>query len=109
MTVSSEQKAVSRKATIKKVVGLAICAMLFALCLSAQAQQPSKVFQIGYLTNLPPSLDSNRRQEIRRALQELGYVEGQNMSTLYRSAEGDAARYPVLLAELVNLKVDIII
>ena len=86
-----------------------LSAMLFALCVPASAQEPKKVPRIGYLTTLPTTLDSNRRQEIRRTLQELGYVEGQNISTLYRSAEGDTARLPELAAELVKLKVDVIV
>jgi putative tryptophan/tyrosine transport system substrate-binding protein len=84
-------------------------ALLFALCVDAEAQQPGKVSQIGYLSNAVPAVDAGRREAIRQALRALGYVEGQNISTLYRSAEGDVARYPALLAELVNLKVDIII
>jgi putative ABC transport system substrate-binding protein len=91
----------------EKVFLLALCAMLLALCSFAEAQQPKKVPRIGYLTTLPTTLDSDRRQEIRRALQELGYVEEQNISTLYRSAEGDTARLPGLAAELVKLKVDV--
>jgi ABC-type uncharacterized transport system substrate-binding protein len=86
-----------------------LSAMLFALCVPASAQEAKKVPRIGYLTTLPTTLDSNRRQEIRRTLQELGYVEGQNISTLYRSAEGDTARLPELAAELVKLKVDVIV
>jgi putative tryptophan/tyrosine transport system substrate-binding protein len=93
----------------RKIVCFALCALLLALELPAEAQQPRKIFRIGYLTTLPTTLDSNRRQEIRRALQELGYVEGQNISTLYRSAEGDTARLPGLAAELVKLKVDLIV
>ena len=50
--------------------------MLLTVAVLAEAQQPNKVPRIGYLTTLPTALDSNRRQEIRRALQELGYVEG---------------------------------
>jgi putative tryptophan/tyrosine transport system substrate-binding protein len=93
----------------RKIAVLTVCAVLFALCFSASAQHPNKVFRIGYLTTLPTTLDSNRRQEIRRALQELGYVEGQNISTLYRSAEGDTARLPGLAAELVKLNVDVLV
>jgi putative ABC transport system substrate-binding protein len=83
--------------------------LLFALCSSTAAQQPNKVFRIGYLTTLPTTLDSNRRQEIERALQELGYIEGRNISMEYRSGEGKPDRAPALAAELVNLKVDVIL
>ena len=72
-------------------------------------QPTGKVAQIGYLSNALPAVDSSRRQAIRQALRAFGYIEGQNVSTLYRSAEADVSRYPALLAELVNLKVDVII
>ena len=91
------------------VPSILIAVVLLAVGVIAEAQQPKKVPRIGYLTTLPTALDSNRRQEIRRALQELGYVEEQNISTLYRSAEGDTARLPGLAAELVKLKVDVLI
>ena len=93
----------------KKFFGLSLSAVLLALSISAEAQQPTKIPRIGYLTTLPTALDSNRRQEIRRALRELGYVEEQNISMLYRSAEGDTARLPGLAAELVKLKVDVLV
>src|SRR4029450_8055772 len=89
------------------VPSILVAVVLLALGVTAEAQQPKKVPRIGYLTTLPTTLDSDRRQEIRRALQELGYVEEQNISTLYRSAEGDTARLPGLAAELVKLKVDV--
>jgi putative tryptophan/tyrosine transport system substrate-binding protein len=93
----------------RNITVLTLCAMLFALSLPVGAQQPGKVSQIGYLSNAVPAADAGRREAIRQALRAFGYVEGQNISTLYRSAEGDVARYPALLAELVNLNVDIII
>ena len=73
----------------------------------AVAQQ--KVARIGYLTTQPTALDSDRKQEIRRALQVVGYIEGQNISMEYRSAEGKLDRLPGLAAELVNRKVDVIL
>jgi ABC-type uncharacterized transport system substrate-binding protein len=91
----------------RKIIGLALCAWLSALCFSAEAQQ--RVARIGYLTTQPAALDSDRKQEIRRALQVLGYIEGQNISMEYRSAEGKIDRLPGLAAELVNLKVDVIL
>ncbi len=73
----------------------------------AEAQQ--KVARIGYLTTQPAALDSDRKREIRRALQVVGYVEGQNISMEYRSAEGKLDRLPGLATELVNRKVDVIL
>jgi putative tryptophan/tyrosine transport system substrate-binding protein len=85
------------------------CAMLFALCYSASAQQSKKIHRIGYLTALDPARESARSEAIRLALRELGYVEGQNIAIVYRYAERKADRLPELAAELVRLKVDIIV
>ena len=93
----------------KKVISLALCAALFALSLPAEPQQPKKVPRIGYLSAVEPARDSARAEAIRLALRELGYIEGQNIATEYRYAEGKPDRYPVLAAELVRLKVDIIV
>jgi putative tryptophan/tyrosine transport system substrate-binding protein len=85
-------------------------AMLFALSTSGQAQQPKKVFRIGYLSSsTDPAIDSPRSEGIQLALRELGYIEGQNIATEYRYAEGKPERQAELAAELVRLKVDIIV
>ena len=68
------------------------------------AQQPKKVPRIGYLSACAGPLEA-----IRLALRELGYIEGQNIAIEYRYAEGKRDRYPELAAELVRLKVDIIV
>jgi len=95
--------------TKRNLGSFAVCAMLFALCSSAEAQQPTKVPRIGYLSPLDPAADSTRSEAIRLALRELGYIEGQNIVFEYRYAEGKQDRYPELAAELVRLKVDIIV
>ena len=89
----------------KKVqfLGLTLSALLFALSITAEAQQLGKIVRIGYLTTQPTALDSGRRQEIREALRKVGYVEGQNLSIEYRSAEGKIDRNPALAAELVDI------
>jgi putative tryptophan/tyrosine transport system substrate-binding protein len=87
----------------------ALCAMLFALCSSAEAQQPTKIPRIGYLSNVDAATDSARAEGLRLALRELGYIEGQNIAIEYRYAEGKQDRSPELAAELVRLKVDIIV
>jgi putative ABC transport system substrate-binding protein len=74
----------------------------------AHAQQPKKVPRIGYLSNTDPAAESIRSEAIRLALQKLGYIEGQNITTEYRYAEGKVDRFPELAAELVRFKVDII-
>ena len=83
--------------------------MLFALPCLAQAQQPKKVWLIGYLSSRDAGSESARAEEIRLALRELGYIEGQNIAIEYRYAEGKRERFPELAAELVRLKVDIIV
>src|SRR5262249_15194317 len=88
---------------------LTLCAMLFALCLPASAQQAKKVPRIGYLSAADPTRESARSEAIRVALRELGYIDGQNIAIEYRYAEGKRDRYPKLAAELVRLKVDIIL
>jgi putative tryptophan/tyrosine transport system substrate-binding protein len=93
----------------KIVFHLALCAMLFALCPSAEAQQPKKVWRIGYLSSSDPAAESSRSEPIRQALRERGYMEGQNIAIEYRYSEGKNDRLPELADELVRLKVDIII
>jgi putative ABC transport system substrate-binding protein len=92
-----------------KVITLALGAMLFALCSPANAQQPKKIPRIGYLSVSDAATDSARSEGIRLALRERGYIEGQNIGIEYRYAEGKLDRFPELAAELVRLKVDIIV
>jgi putative tryptophan/tyrosine transport system substrate-binding protein len=92
----------------KKITGL-ICVLLFAYSCPAEAQQPKKVPRIGYLAAGNAATESNRIDATRRALRELGYIEGQNIVIEYRYAEGKFDRYPELAAELVRLKGDIIV
>jgi ABC-type uncharacterized transport system substrate-binding protein len=93
----------------KKCFGLALCALLHALYISAEAQQPKKVFRIGYLSITDAATDSPRAEGLRLALRELGFIEGQNIAIEYRYAEGKNDRLPGLATELVRLKVDIIV
>ena len=93
----------------KRIFCLALCVLLFALCFPAEAQQPKKVPRIGYLSATDPAAESTRSEAIRLALRELGYIEGQNIAIEYRYAEGKLDRLPELAAELVRLKVDIIV
>jgi putative ABC transport system substrate-binding protein len=93
----------------KKITRRAFCSMLLALPVAARAQQAKKVPRIGYLTLLDPAAESTRSEAIRLSLRELGDVEGQNIAIDYRYAEGKVDRLPALAAELVRLKVDIIL
>jgi putative tryptophan/tyrosine transport system substrate-binding protein len=93
----------------KKIIRLALCALLFAQSIPAQAQQPKKVPRIGYLAPGDTANDSARSEAIRLALRERGYVEGQNLAIEYRYAGGKVDRFPELATELVRLKVDTIV
>jgi putative ABC transport system substrate-binding protein len=91
------------------VPSILVVVVLLAVAIIAEAQQPRKVPRIGYLTPLDPSRESNRLEAVRLALRERGYIEGQNIAIEYRYGEGKRDRYPELAAELVRLKVDIIL
>jgi putative ABC transport system substrate-binding protein len=86
-----------------------LTAILLALLHGVEAQQPNKVSRIGYLSPVDPATDFPRSEAIRLALRELGYIEGQNIAIEYRHAEGRPDRASELAAELVRLKVDIIV
>jgi putative ABC transport system substrate-binding protein len=84
---------------------LAIGALLLAFCFPAKAQQPLKPSRIGILADVSsPQIDA-----FREGLRALGYVEGQNLTVERRYAEGKHDRFPELAAELVSLKVDVIL
>src|SRR5262245_3368494 len=93
----------------KAILSLAVGCLLSAIGFSAEAQQPKKVPRIGYLAANDPASDSARAEAIRLALRELGYIEGQNLAIEYRYAEGQRDRFPEFAAELVRLKVDVIV
>src|SRR5580765_6194964 len=93
----------------KKIFCSMLGALLFALCVAAEAQQPRKVPRIGYLAAGDAASESTRSEPIRLALREHGYIEGQNIAIEYRYAEGKRDRAPALAAELVLLKVDLIV
>ena len=93
-----------------KLVAYALCALLFALCVSAEAQQTTKIPRIGYIsgtgnqTNQGPYVAA-----LRQGLRELGYVEGKNFTIEYRGAEGKPDREPSLAAELIERQVNVLI
>jgi putative ABC transport system substrate-binding protein len=93
----------------RKFFDLALSTLLLALCFPAQAQQPKKIPRIGYLGGASPSANAARIEAFRQGLRELGYVEGKNIVIEWRHHEGKVDRLPALAAELVRLKVDIII
>ena len=86
-----------------------VVVVLLAVAVIAEAQQAGKVRRIGYLSSGNPTSESTGSEAIRLALRERGYIEGQNIAIEYRYAEGKRNRLPELVAELVRLKVDIIV
>ena len=77
--------------------------------LAARAQQSAKVYRVGMLETISEALNAANLAAFRHSLRGLGYIEGQNLSIEYRSADGRVERYPDLAAELVRLKVDAIV
>jgi putative tryptophan/tyrosine transport system substrate-binding protein len=93
----------------KRVIHFALGAMLLALSIPAEAQQPEKVPRIGFLSAVSASSQLPRLAAFRDGLRELGYMEGKNIVIEWRSAEGKMDRLRELAAELVRLKVDVIV
>ena len=92
-----------------KITVLTLCAMLLVLCGSALAQQPKKLPRVGFLTAGSPTTIAARIEALRQGLRELGYSEDKNVVIEWRFAEGKLDRLPALVAELVQLKVDVIV
>ena len=86
------------------VISLVLCSMLFPLCCPAEAQQPRRIPRIGYLAS-----NTSYTEAFLQGLRDLGYFEGKNITFEFRSTGGSPERYPDLIAELVRLKVDIIV
>ena len=94
----------------RKTFCFALCALLLALGLSAEAQQTKKIPRIGYVRVVgAPSPPGPNVEAFRRGLRELGYVDGENIVIEFRYAEGKPDRIPSLVAELVQLKVDVLV
>ena len=90
------------------VICLLLTVLLFTIS-PAQAQQPTKIPRIGYLDGAFPSTNAARVEAFRHGLRELGYVEGKNIVIEYRHAEGKLDRLHPLAAELVRLKVEVLV
>src|SRR5207244_3954062 len=102
----------NRKSKIQKLKWLWVSIIAFVLVVTgtvAQAQQPTKIPRIGFLTASSPSVISARLEAFRQGLRELGYVEGKNTVVEDRYAEEKIDRLRALAAEFVRLKVDIIV
>jgi len=92
----------------RKVFSLALCALLLALNVPTAAQQATKIPRIGFLGG-SPSGSATRIEAFRQGLRELGYVEGKNIIIEWRYSEGQPDRDRAHAAELVRLKVDVIV
>jgi putative ABC transport system substrate-binding protein len=94
---------------ISTVMFLALCSMLLAPRFPVEAQQPTKIPRIVWLTTGSPSIISGRVEAFRQAMRELGYVEGKNILIESRGADNVPTRRKVMAEELVRLKVDVIV
>jgi ABC-type uncharacterized transport system substrate-binding protein len=94
---------------LRKIIAGLFAATLLLSATLADAQQSTKVPRIGYLGANSATVNPDRIEAFRQGLREFGYVEGKNILIEWRSAEGKFDRLPTLAAELVRLKVDIII
>jgi putative ABC transport system substrate-binding protein len=114
MTVASWQWSVVSNNLWKKLMAKSFLVWLLTTVLlrtvsPAEAQQPRKIYRIGYLSPVSPSSESARSEALRQGLRELGYIEQQNIFIEYRYAQGKLDQLPALAGDLVRLKVDVIV
>jgi putative ABC transport system substrate-binding protein len=88
---------------------LTLCALLYALCPQAEAQQTKKIWRIGFLSSVAAKPSAHLWSAFLHGLRAVGYVEGQNVMIEPRWAEGKTDRLPQLAAELARLNVDLIV
>jgi putative ABC transport system substrate-binding protein len=93
----------------KTMACLSVCALLVALSFAVEAQQPTKIPRIGYLSPGDANGSSASVEPFQQGMRELGYIEGKNILVEYRYAEGKLDRIPSLVAELVQLKPEVIV
>src|SRR5499433_857710 len=93
----------------KQILALSIGAMLLAVCGSVEAQQPGKIFRIGFLDGSTAAGMAVLLEAFRQEMSKLGWVEGKNFTIEYRFGEQKPERLPELAADLVRLKVDLIL
>ena len=93
----------------RKIINLALCAVLFALCSSVESQQPKKIAKIAYLAPSTPAAAAHLVEAFRQGLRELGYVEGKTVVLELRYGEARAERLSELARELAGLKMDVIV
>jgi ABC-type uncharacterized transport system substrate-binding protein len=96
-----------KKAAVPSIL---VAVVLLALGVTAEAQQPTKVPRIGWVSGSgDPNTPGPQVESFRQGLRDIGYVEGKNILVEYRYAEGQLDRVPSLVAELVQLKVDVLV
>jgi putative ABC transport system substrate-binding protein len=101
---------ISLKSEIRNLKSaILLSAVLFALCSSAEAQQPTKIPRIAWLTGSTLSSNAHRIEAFRQGLRDLGYVESKNILIEWRGADGNPDRQRVLVAELLRLEVDVMV
>jgi ABC-type uncharacterized transport system substrate-binding protein len=93
----------------RKISVFTLSAMLFGLCGSVDAQQPGKIFRIGFLDGRTASGMAGLLDAFRQELNKLGWIDGKNITIEYRFGEQKNERLPELAADLVRLKVDLIV
>jgi putative tryptophan/tyrosine transport system substrate-binding protein len=93
----------------KKIILLALCSLLLAPCSAVDAQQPGRIFRIGFLDASTASGSAVLVDAFREELRKLGWIEGQNITIEYRFAEQKSERIPELATDLVRLKADLIV
>jgi putative ABC transport system substrate-binding protein len=106
---TSEIGKAGRAAMTKKIILLSLCSLLLAPCSAVEAQQPTKVTRIGFLDASTASGSAVLVVAFRQEMSKLGWTEGKNITIDYRFAEGKNDRLPELAADLVRLKVDLIV
>ena len=99
----------SKSTIVAGAILLALCSLLLAPCSAVVAQEPAKVPRIAFLTGSYASSTAPRIRAFRQGLRELGYIEGESIVIDWRFAEGKLDRLPALVAELLRLKVDVIV
>jgi ABC-type uncharacterized transport system substrate-binding protein len=97
-----------RPCRVARVALAVVLCSLAALPIVGGAQTSPKVHRLGYLSSSSPTATRHFVEALRQGLAELGWVEGRNLATEYRFAEGKHDRLPALVAELIALKVDVI-
>jgi len=93
----------------KQIIFLALCSLLLAPCCAVEAQQTGKIFRIGFLDPSTASGSAVLVDTFRQELSNLGWIEGKNISVDYRFADVKRERLPELAADLVRLKIDLIV